>query len=146
MSVGELPRAISRTFGKTLFLSQNVHLKSNTWNCAPPEYSRLNKVGISQSALDDQGFIVLAPPDFCTFRQPCLILSTFLHLVTPLAWVFNSSIKQGVVGFCINIQNIWLCFYFCIPLPFHGIFLFSPDLLATKSCILILEIVVLILF
>ena len=30
----------------------------------PPEFPRLNKVELSQGARDDQGLIVLAPPDF----------------------------------------------------------------------------------
>ena len=36
MTPGESPKAILRTFEKNLFLSQNVHLKSNSWHCAPP--------------------------------------------------------------------------------------------------------------
>ena len=33
MTPGESPKAILRTFEKNLFLSQNVHLKSNSWHC-----------------------------------------------------------------------------------------------------------------
>ena len=36
-----------------------------------PEFLRLSKVQLSQSAPSNQGLTVLAPPDFFTFRRPC---------------------------------------------------------------------------
>ena len=40
----------------------------------PPEFPRLDKVGLSQSARSDEGVTVLALPDFYTFRQPLGIM------------------------------------------------------------------------
>ena len=37
----------------------------------PPEFLRLSKVELSQSAPSNQGLTVLAPPDFFTFRRLC---------------------------------------------------------------------------
>ena len=66
-----------------------------------PEFPRLNVVGRSQSARSDQGFIALAPPDFCTYLPKtlnCLFISGIKEAMLPALQSNSKSQERAETG------------------------------------------------